>query len=158
MTWDLSYFSLLWLKRLQICDLSKLEVEEKSRTSRDLLSDWGFGNAHTRIFIRPPTLTGHSFAALEAMKIKSSSFESPKLYSLKLNSKNSIAALSTLVRTCWKVPIYYINVVLVNLKWTALYHFIFLLLLLVILLSVYFYIISKSRPFLRHFSYQRGRL
>ena len=89
--------------------------------SKDLLSDRGFRNAHTRIFIRPPTLTGHSFAALGAMMMKSSSFESPKRYLLILNSKNSIAALLAPIRTCWKVPICYINRVLVNLIWAALY-------------------------------------
>ena len=63
-----------------------MEVEEKFRTSRDLLSDRGFGNAHARISIRPPTLTGHSCVALGAMMMKSSSFESPKpnLFALKL--------------------------------------------------------------------------
>ena len=96
----MSYFSSSMLKGLQNCDLSKLEVEEKSRTSRDLLSDQGLRNAHTRIFIQPPTLTGHSFAALGAMMMKSSSFESPKLYLLTLNSKNSIAELLTPVRIC----------------------------------------------------------
>ena len=40
-------------------------------------------------------MTGHSFAALIAMMMKSSSFESPKLYLLTLNSKNSIAGLLT---------------------------------------------------------------
>ena len=68
--------------------------------SRDLLSEQGFGYAHARIFIQPPTLTGHSFAALGAMMMKSSSFESPKLYLLTLNSKNSKAELLTPVKTC----------------------------------------------------------
>ena len=85
---------------LQNYDLSKLKVKEIPRPSRNLLSDQGFGNAHTRILIQPPTLTGHNFAALGAMMMKSSSFESPKLYLLTLNSKNSIAALLTPVRTC----------------------------------------------------------
>ena len=93
----------------------------QSWRSRDLLSERGIGNTHARIFIRPPTLTGHSFKALGAMMMKSSSFESPKLYSSTLNSKKSIAALLTTVRTCWKLPIYYINVVLVIRIWTALY-------------------------------------
>ena len=64
---------------------------------------------HVRQFFRPPTLTGHSFAALWAMIMKSSSFESLKLYSLTLYLKNSIAVLLTSVRKCWKVQIYYIN-------------------------------------------------
>ena len=68
-----------------------MEVEEKSRTSRDLLNERGFGNAHSSFA---------SFAALGAMMMKSGSFESPKLYLLTLNSKNSIAALLTPVRTC----------------------------------------------------------
>ena len=82
------------------CDLSKLEVEEKPRASRDLLSEQGFENAQAKIFLRPPTLTGHSFVALGVMMMKSSLFESPKLCLLTLDSKNSIAALLTSVRTC----------------------------------------------------------
>ena len=104
---------------MQNCDMSKLEGEEKSRMPRDLLSDHRFENAHARIFIRPLTLTGHSFAALWAIMMKCSSFESPKLYLLALNSKNSIVALLTPVsnwffwsknsplhlttRLCWSV-------------------------------------------------------
>ena len=91
------------------------------RVLTDLLSKKGFNSVWERIFFRPPTLTGHSFAAPWAMMMKSSSFESPKLYLLTHNSKNSIAALLTPVRTWWKVLIYYINVVLVILIWTALY-------------------------------------
>ena len=75
----------------------------------------------SRFFLQPPTLTGHSFKAPWAMMMKSSSFESPKLYLLTLNLKNIISALLTSVRTCWKVPIYYINRVLVILIWAALY-------------------------------------
>ena len=71
----MSYFSSSRLKGLQNCDLSKLEAKEKSRMSRDLLTELGFGNAHTRISIHPPTLTGQSFSALGAMMMKSSSFE-----------------------------------------------------------------------------------
>ena len=52
-----------------------MEAEEKSRMSRDLLSELGLGNARTRISIHPPTLTGQSFSALGAMMMKSSSFE-----------------------------------------------------------------------------------
>ena len=69
----------------------------------------------------PSTLEGHSFATPLAMMMKSTSFESFKPYLLTLNLKNSIAAISTSVRTCWKVPIYYINRVLVILYRTALY-------------------------------------
>ena len=89
---------------------------------------WAFSNPWslskslgTQNFSFPPTLTGHSFAALWAMMMKSSSYESPKPYLLTLNLKNSISALLTSVKTCWKVPIYYINGVLVILIWTALY-------------------------------------
>ena len=60
----MSYFSSSYLKGVQNCDLSKLLVEEKSRALRDLQSEKGFKNIHVRIFLRPPTLTGHSFAAL----------------------------------------------------------------------------------------------
>ena len=87
-------YSSSWLKGLQNCDLSKMEVKEKSRTSKDLLSDRGFGSAHTRIFIRPPTLTGHSFAALGAMMMKRSSFESPKSYLFMHNLKTHTTAFN----------------------------------------------------------------
>ena len=60
---------------------------------------------------------------LQPLELWWCSFESPKLYLLTLNSKNIIAALLTPVRirTCWKVPIYNMNVVLVILIWAALY-------------------------------------
>ena len=45
------------------CDLSKLEVKDKSRASPDLLSKKGFKWARKRINLQPPTLTGHVFAA-----------------------------------------------------------------------------------------------
>ena len=55
------------------------------------------------------------------MVMKSSSIESPKPYLLTLYLKNSIAVLVTSVWTCWNVPIYYINGVLMILNRTALY-------------------------------------
>ena len=75
------------------------------------------------IFFRPPNFAVHIFAAPWAMMMKSSSFESPKPYPLTFYLKNSIAALLISVRTCWKVPIYYINVFLVILIWAVLYLF-----------------------------------
>ena len=51
-------------------------------------------------FFKVPTLIGHSFAAPWAMTMKRISFESPKLCLLTLNSKNSIAAFLTPVRSC----------------------------------------------------------
>ena len=59
-----------------------------------------------------------------AMMTKSSSFKSPMPYLLTLFLKYSIPALLTSVRMCWKVPIYYINWVLVILNQTALYQWI----------------------------------
>ena len=81
----------------------------------------GFENTRVRSFFRPPTLTGNSFVAPWAMMMKISSFESPKLYLLTLNSNNSKAVLLTIVRTSWKLPIYYINRVLMILNRTTQY-------------------------------------
>ena len=61
------------------------------------------------IFFRLPTLTGHSFGALWAMMMNSSSFESPKSYLFGHYLKNSSLVLLRYVILSWKVPIYYIN-------------------------------------------------
>ena len=57
------------------------------------------------IFLRPPTLTGHSYEIPWNMMIKSSSFESPKPYLFALNFKKSIAALLTYVISIQSTPI-----------------------------------------------------
>ena len=72
-------------------------------------------------FFRPPSLTGHSFAAPWAMMIKSDLYESPKPYLFAHNLENSIVPLLTSVRTSWKVSIYYINRALSKLNGWALY-------------------------------------
>ena len=58
-----------------------------------LLCKKGIENTHLRSFFRPPTLTSHSFAASQAMLMKSSSFEIAKSYLYAYNLKNSKAAL-----------------------------------------------------------------
>ena len=66
---------------------------------------------------------------------ESGSFESSNPYLLALNLKNSLVPLLTSVRMFWKVPIYYINGVLVILIWTALYIFPFLLVWFLLLIN-----------------------
>ena len=75
MTWgfQMSYYLVSYIKRLQNCDLSNLEVQMLAL----LLSKKGFKWVRGRIFFGPPTLTGHIFVAAWAMIIKSGSFESP---------------------------------------------------------------------------------
>ena len=68
-----------------------------------LLSKKEFDFAHAKTVFRPPTLSGHSFAA---MMLYSSSFESPKSHLFALNLKNSIASFLSYVILAQTNPIY----------------------------------------------------
>ena len=90
---------------LQNCDLPKLEIRKKIQDStRATLK-----SPKQRNFFRLPTLTGHSFWALWAMMMNSSSFESLKSYLFEHYLKNSSLVLLRYVILSWKLPIYYIN-------------------------------------------------
>ena len=66
--------------------------------------------ANARIFLMPPTLTSHSFAAPWAMIMNSRSFENPKHIYLHLTLKTGLTeAFSRYIILSWKVPIHYIN-------------------------------------------------
>ena len=71
-----------------------------------LLSEKGFKWVRGRIFFGPPTLTRHSLEAPWAMKMNSSSFESPKTYLFALEIKNSRVALLRYTIIAQTYPIY----------------------------------------------------
>ena len=95
-------------QRLQSCYLSNLDIQKRRVTLLQLESDKSNLLNETSLefkmsdsFFKPPTLTGHSFAAPWPMIMNSSSFESPK------SLKNSIIALLRYVISIQSTPIWY---------------------------------------------------
>ena len=102
---------------------SKTVTCQSWRSEKNLrLNPWPHSNGPSSgILFRLSTFTGHSFGALWAIMMNSSSFESPKSYLFGHYLKNSSLVLLRYVILSWKVPIYYINGALMILNRPPLY-------------------------------------